>query len=231
MAEREVLIMVRRASCDRSSVAFVLLAAASLLTACSSAEESGVGDQNMTEKTPAKETDPKPGNGSNDREGGPTAATSLGAGAAFAPKEVVVIADDDGDGAPRARIVASTEVGLCDRLEESLNLGQSEKVLSIWTSGAAFAVGKTTLTAAESPTKTAGASFLDAKVMCVESETAPGPDRGNGSLEITAVGTTVKGSLDIVFKGAHVTGAFEAKPCAGKVHGVMICTADPTAQR
>src|SRR5262245_19250935 len=111
-----------------------------------------------------------------------TARGTLGEGAAFAPAEVVVLADtqadDDGKEVPRARIVASTKGGLCARMDNAVMIDPDEVAVSLWVDAAKFTVAKTTVSPDTATVeKKAGASLLDAKVMCGKAE-FPGPDRG-----------------------------------------------------
>jgi hypothetical protein len=201
-----------------SPMLFALLASLAVFACAAEEDEVSGDDQNMNARR-----NPADGGG-RDGEGGAREASagSLSAGPAFAPKEIVVLADEDSEGEPRARIIASTQAGLCDRLREGLVLEPGEKILAVWASGANFSAGETALTPTAQAAKTAGASFTDANMVCAEAGVQE-HERGSGSVVITSVGATVIGSLDVRFPAAHVTGTFEAKPCQAKTYGAFFC--------
>jgi hypothetical protein len=206
-----------------------MLACVGLLAACASGGDdvdAGAGAISGPAGV-AHDSAPKPADGQSSKgTPAPAEIPPLSGGSEFVPKEVVVLEDvrldDDGNETPVSRIVASTEPGVCDRMGDALDLARDEKVVSVWVDGTSFVVGNTVLTV-DAPKKTAGASFVDPKAVCTEGGSTGEPDRGNGTLKISDVGPVVKGSMDITFNGAHITGNFEAKTCANKTRGLVNC--------
>jgi hypothetical protein len=164
--------------------------------------------------------------------GAPAIPTLHATGGSLAVVEVVAVEDaepmsDDGTaGAARARLVFSSQTGICNRLDSGYVLGSSEKVLSVWVEGSSFATGTTML--GGTAQTAGGCSFVDQASLCSVDVGAAEPVLGAGSIDLTAVGTSVTGSVDVTVNGLHLTGSFVARTCpaAKKTLGTAICV-DP----
>src|SRR5262249_24073093 len=99
----------------------VVFTIASSIVGCAGDDESGSSEDHITSGK---------GMTKDDADAGASSKGALGAGAAFAPKEVVVLSDEgsdeDGETVVRARILAGTEPGICDRIDDGVSFNLKE---------------------------------------------------------------------------------------------------------
>jgi hypothetical protein len=153
-------------------------------------------------------------------------STPLGGveGTSFTSAEVVTFEDTttdaNGVSTPVTRIVASTVPGVCSRIAAGpYQVAKGEKFLSARFASLKDAKSFTVTTDGDPST-----ALFDASTQCVGDTGPSAPDKGQGTITISKVGSSVEGVIDLKFAKGQIRGRFTASGCpAAKTAGLADC--------